>query len=37
MSDGKVLTRGIENIQTYLEEIQRKVREDELSEVNNFL
>ena len=36
MSDGEVLKRGAENIQIYLEEIQRKVREKELPEVKTF-
>ena len=36
MSDGEVLRRGAEDIKTYLEEIQQKVREKELSKVNTF-
>ena len=37
MSDGEVLRRGAEDIKTYLEEIQQKVREKELSKVTSFV
>ena len=34
MSDGEVLKRGAENIKSYLEEVQQKVRDDVLSAVS---